>query len=75
MDAFMTDAIRDGDPALLMRLHVAASSLEEISDSATKERASRMNKELSAALDGVFRIIHGPDEEPDRREATTPNSN
>lgn len=65
MDAFVTDAIRDGDPALLMRLHVAAFSLEEISDPATKERASKMNKDTSAALDRVLRVIHDPDEEPD----------
>jgi hypothetical protein len=63
MEVFVNDAIADGDPALLMRLYVAASSLEEISDPETKECVTRMERELSAALDGVFHVIHGPDEE------------
>jgi hypothetical protein len=63
MDEFVTDAIREGNPALLMRLHIAASSLEEISDPETHERAARINRETSAALDEVLRIIHGSDEE------------
>ena len=65
MDEFVIDAITEGDPALLMRLHVAASSLEEISDPETKQRAATMNKDLSVALEGVLHVIHGSDEEPD----------
>lgn len=51
------------DPALLMRLYVAASSLDGITDADTQERATKMKRELSAALDSVFDVIHGPDEE------------
>jgi hypothetical protein len=65
MHEFVSDAITEGDPALLMRLYVAASSLEEISDPGTKERAATMNKDLSAALGRVLHVIHGSDEEPD----------
>jgi hypothetical protein len=65
MDAFVEDSIRDADPALLMRLYVAASSLTEISDLETKTRSERMKKELSRALDTVFSVIHGDGEESD----------
>jgi hypothetical protein len=65
MDAFVDDSIKDGDPALLMRLYVAASSLTEISDHAISERSMRMERNLSTALDGVFNVIHGSDQEPE----------
>jgi hypothetical protein len=58
MEEFVDESIEDGDPALLMRLYVAASSLEEISDPETKERAKIMEQSLSRALDGVFAAIH-----------------
>ena len=63
MEKFVNESIEDGDPALLMRLYVAASSLEEISEPETKERAKRMEHCLSRALDGVFDVIHGSGDE------------
>jgi len=65
MDELVNESIEDGDPALLMRLYVAASSLEGISEPTTNKRAKRMKKNLSRALDGVFAAIHSPDNEPE----------
>jgi len=48
-----------------MRLHIAASSLEEIRDPEISERATGMNRKVSAALQAVQQIIHGSEEEPD----------
>ena len=63
MEEFVNESIEDGDPALLMRLYVAASSLEEISDPETKERAKRMEQSLSRALNRVFTVIHSSGDE------------
>jgi hypothetical protein len=65
MDAFVAEAIEEGDPALLMRLYVAASSLREISDPTIQGRSIRMERDLSAALNAVFTAIHGSDRRED----------
>jgi DNA-binding phage protein len=58
MDEFVEEAIEDGDPALLMRLYVAATSLEGITNSDIASRADRMTQRLHKALDSVFKRIH-----------------
>lgn len=63
MEALVVESIREGDPALLMRLYVAASSLKEISNQEIRERAASMANRLSSALDDVFHVIHGTDED------------
>jgi hypothetical protein len=60
MDYFIAFAIGDRDPALLMRVYVAASSLADCSDEETRARAVKMTRELSGALDAVFKVIHPP---------------
>jgi len=62
MDEHVKEAIENGDPALLMRLYVAASSLERIADPEAATRAKRMTQEIHAALDAVFQVIHEEDE-------------
>jgi hypothetical protein len=58
MDGFVEEAIEDGDPALLMRLYVAATSLEGITNPEIASRAVRMTKSLHQALESVFERIH-----------------
>ncbi|MHB1699886.1 MAG: hypothetical protein ACYCSN_07060 [Acidobacteriaceae bacterium] len=58
MDEFVEEAIEDGDPALLMRLYVAATSLEGITNSDIASQADRVTKSLHEALDSVFKRIH-----------------
>lgn len=64
MEELAAAAITQGDPAFLMRLYVAASSLQEIADPEVKRRSVRTTNEISAALDKVFEVIHplGSDE-------------
>jgi Type I restriction enzyme R protein N terminus (HSDR_N) len=57
MDELVKEAIEDGDPALLMRLYVATSTLDGIAEPETATRAKRMTEEIHAALDAVFQVI------------------
>jgi Type I restriction enzyme R protein N terminus (HSDR_N) len=58
MDEVVDEAIKEADPALLMRLYVAANSLDGIADSDIAARADRMTKKLHTALDEVFEVMH-----------------
>ncbi|QNI35873.1 hypothetical protein [Edaphobacter albus] len=57
MDEHIREAIADGDPALLMRLYVAARSLDGIADTEVATRVARVTKELHSALNKVFSVI------------------
>jgi hypothetical protein len=62
MDEVVKEAVEDGDPALLMRLYVAASSLEGIANPEIATRVERMTNEIHTSLDSVFQVIHEEDE-------------
>jgi hypothetical protein len=62
MDAFVEHALDAADPALLLRLQTAASSLEDVVDPDIRARAQRLDHQLSHALNGVLEAIHGNDE-------------
>jgi len=57
MDEFVEQAIADGDPALLIRLYVASTSLEGIANPDVASRAVRITESLKRALKSVFEVI------------------
>jgi hypothetical protein len=59
MSSLVEHALEEADPALLLRLQTAASSLEDSVDAETRERSLKMKEELSQALGDVLDTIHG----------------